>query len=119
MTTHDCLRCGVCCRHLIVEADQLDALREPRIAEVCNLPQPPADCCEVDDNEDPVSEDVWHGKVAILSPRRTADGTLAGCPFLDVASLCTIYPTRPNVCVAFAAGSQKCLEARALGPGEP
>jgi Fe-S-cluster containining protein len=113
MPNYDCRRCGACCRYLIIEADQLDALREPRIAEVCGLPQPPSNCCEVDDNDDYVAEDPWQGKVAILSPRRAPDGTLAGCTFLGPDNLCTIYPTRPNVCVAFAAGSQKCREARA------
>jgi Fe-S-cluster containining protein len=111
MTT-DCLRCGACCRSLIVEADLLDALREPRIAAVCGLPIPASDACSFDDDED--GEDPWNGRVAILSPRRTPDGHIAGCAFLDAANRCTIYPTRPNICVAFAPGSRQCREVRGL-----
>ena len=76
--TIECLRCGACCRSLIVEAELLDALREPRIAEVCGLPVPPPDACVVDEDEQPVGEDPWNGRAAILSPRRDQDGQLAG-----------------------------------------
>ena len=110
--SNECLRCGACCRSLIVEADLLDALREPRIAKVCGLPAPPPDACVVDEDEQPIGEDPWNGRVAILSPRRNQDGQLAGCAFLDTTNRCTIYPTRPNVCVAFAPGSKQCREAR-------
>ena len=100
--TNECRRCGACCRSLIVGSrptgrpSRTENCRGLRSA--CPLP----DACVVDEDEQPVGEDPWNGCVAILSPRRDQDGQLAGCAFLDATNRCTIYPTRPNVCVAFA-----------------
>ena len=42
-----------------------------------------------------------------------ACGTNRPCPFLGGDNRCTIYPTRPNVCVAMQAGDEQCQAARA------
>ena len=44
------------------------------------------------------------------------------CPFLDQDQHCSIYPARPNVCVAMEAGDEQCQLARdqaGLPPLEP
>ena len=44
------------------------------------------------------------------------------CKFLDDENRCDIYPTRPNVCVAMAAGDEQCQQARkgmGIDPLEP
>ena len=44
------------------------------------------------------------------------------CRFLSAEGRCTIYPTRPNACVAMQAGDEQCQEARGqlgLPPLEP
>jgi Fe-S-cluster containining protein len=89
-----CDSCGLCCRRLLVEADWSDVLREPRIAQECpnhgaKLP--------------PVLEQCW-----LLY----SDAKAGACPFLGDDQKCGIYPTRPNTCVTFAAGSPKCQELR-------
>jgi Fe-S-cluster containining protein len=35
------------------------------------------------------------------------------CPFLSEEKTCSIYPTRPNDCVAMQAGDEQCQQARA------
>ena len=35
------------------------------------------------------------------------------CPFLSEGKTCSIYPTRPNDCVAMQAGDEQCQQARA------
>jgi Fe-S-cluster containining protein len=76
----------------LVGADWSDVLREPRIAQEC--PNHGAKA--------PLLEQCW----ILFSARRGA------CPFLGDDQKCGIYPTRPNSCVAFAAGSAKCQELR-------
>lgn len=34
------------------------------------------------------------------------------CQFLDGNNRCSIYPTRPNACVAMEAGDEQCQAAR-------
>jgi Fe-S-cluster containining protein len=95
-----CDRCGACCKGgLIVEADELDVLREPRII-------------ESDPHwRDRTAEAVLHelrsefGKAVVLACSRP-------CTFLGSDNLCTIYPTRPNVCVGMEAGDEQCQAAR-------
>jgi Fe-S-cluster containining protein len=89
-----CDGCGLCCRHLLVEADWSDVLREPRIAQEC-----PNQVL----NNPPVLDQCW----ILYSQAKGA------CPFLSDANRCGIYPTRPNGCVTFAAGSPRCQELRA------
>lgn len=86
-----CDQCGACCRNMIIDVSFVDALREPRIAEVC----------------DPL-KDV-DGYIMACGPTHP-------CPF-DVpnrqgGSACSIYPTRPHVCVVFQPGSKRCQERR-------
>ena len=90
--------CGACCKgHLIVECDDLDVQREPRLIEV----------------------DQWHaGKPAYEVVKGIREEWKAvilpgPCPFLDGQSRCDVYPTRPNACVAFEPGSESCQEVRA------
>lgn len=82
--------CG--CVHLLVEVDPLDVLREPRINDVVPI--------RGRKHNLPVLDCTW-----LLAGHQA-------CPFLESDKRCGIYATRPNVCVAFAAGSEKCQELR-------
>ena len=103
---YECDRCGVCCQGtLIVEAYGLDVLREPRV----------------------LHADV-HGRVPTMEDLLADDGKcilLAAntpCKFLGNDNCCTIYPTRPNVCVGMEAGDTQCQDARerrGLAPLQP
>lgn len=99
MPRYECDQCGACCAGtLIVEADILDVLREPRLIE---------------------ADPHWTGKPllqvldALDEPGRCV--LLAAsrpCRFLGPDERCTIYPTRPNDCVALQAGDEQCQSAR-------
>ena len=94
-----CDQCGACCRgHLIVEADELDVLREPRhiFADPHYAGQAPDEV--VRRLQDEVGSCVI---VACGAP----------CPFL-ADNRCSIYPTRPNACVGLQAGDEQCRTAR-------
>ncbi|MCH7725096.1 MAG: YkgJ family cysteine cluster protein [Planctomycetes bacterium] len=101
MPKYECDQCGACCKHLIVEADDLDLLREPRLIE---------------------SDPHWAGKMSdrVLTELQNdfgkalviACGANRPCTFLGADDRCSIYPTRPNACVAFEAGDEQCQEAR-------
>ena len=99
----DCDSCGACCKTWRILVADEDAAREPRIAhEARRLP----------DNQ---RTEHWAYQLFPLPFHET-------CVFLDPANRCTIYDTRPRVCRAFEAGSQRCQEARAeqgLGPLAP
>ena len=99
MTTYQCDGCGACCLgHLLVEADLLDVLREPRLLK--------ADRHRSDWPLDAALRDLEDVGRSIL---------VAGvdrCPFLGGDSRCSVYPTRPNVCVAMQAGDEQCQQAR-------
>ena len=92
---YKCDNCGLCCRHLLVEADWSDVLRDPRIAQ---------ECPNLGAKHVPLLEQYW-----LLS----SEGKGGACPFLGDDQKCGIYPTRPGACVTFAAGSTKCQELRA------
>jgi Fe-S-cluster containining protein len=95
---YECDQCGACCKGtVIVEADYLDTRREPRSLN--------ADVQSNRVSQRELEED--EGKIVLL-----ACGLDKPCAFLDSGSRCAIYATRPNVCVAFEAGSQQCQEAR-------
>lgn len=85
-----CRKCGLCCVGLIIEATELDAWREPRIA---------AECKELKGMDGP----VWS----------IACGPENPCPFHLRDRTCEIYPTRPNACVGFEPGGEQCREVRA------
>lgn len=48
-----------------------------------------------------------------------ACGTDRPCTFLGSDNRCTIYPTRPNDCVAAQAGDEQCQEARRVAELPP
>lgn len=98
MPAYDCDRCGACCRHLIVEADLLDLLREPRLSDA-----DPQFCGRAID--DVLAELRDEFKVVIPTQAH-------GCAFLGNDNTCAIYPTRPNACVGLQAGDDQCQEAR-------
>ncbi len=99
MQRFECDKCGACCKGtLIVEADDLDVLREPRL--INGDPE----CCGKS-VEQMVSEIQQHGKIVLL-----ACGS--PCSFLGTDNVCSIYPTRPNACVAMQAGDEQCQDAR-------
>lgn len=93
MNTDPCQNCGLCCEHLLVEADAVDVMREPRI-----------------EIERPL------GKRAVSLSVLDACWILAGpgmpCVFLTPKKRCAIYPSRPQTCVAFVPASPKCQELR-------
>ncbi|KKK66302.1 hypothetical protein LCGC14_2965470 [marine sediment metagenome] len=81
-----CERCGACCRNAILEIQHLDVVREPRLLEHAKLL-----------DADLGHESDWDKEYFLPTP----------CPFLVVCigsivhDTCSIYPTRPNMCVAF------------------
>jgi Fe-S-cluster containining protein len=78
---HECQQCGGCCRSMILEIYHLDILREPRLAEHAILFR---------DQEGVLLLDRQY---MIPSP----------CPML-VDNKCSIYATRPAMCVVFGHG---------------
>lgn len=100
MPKFECDRCGACCEgHLIVEADDLDVLREARL----------------------VDADRYHAGAPVESVvyaiRNEFKAVIVAgpqpCPFLGDDKSCIIYPTRPNCCVGMEAGDEQCQESRA------
>ena len=105
---YQCDRCGACCRKLIIEIEMLDIAREPKLALHADpfLPDPD---WEPDDGEEyqligPLVPGFEHG--ANLN-----SGPSFSCPMLS-GNEGSIYPTRPNCCVAMQAGSDQCQSAR-------
>ncbi len=106
---YECDCCGTCCQgHLIVETDILDVLREPRLVA--------ADPHHAGKSASEVLEMLWDdkGKAIVI-----ACGTNRPCPFLNDEKRCSIYPTRPNDCVAMQAGDDQCQRARESAGLEP
>ena len=101
MLRYDCDKCGACCKgSLIVEADDLDVLREPRIVEAdLHYSGKPVEQILVE-----LQTDI--GRAVILACGQP-------CAFLGQDNRCTIYPTRPNCCVGLQAGDEQCQQARA------
>lgn len=105
---YECDSCGSCCRHLIVEIEELDMVRELRLIPVSEPFRIDEGMFLVDDDGEPVEEVIpGYGAGALL-----AAGTSLPCPLLGADNLCGIYPTRPACCVAFRAGSDQCQTAR-------
>jgi Fe-S-cluster containining protein len=103
MPKYECDQCGACCQgHLIVQAEDLDVLREPRLLEADpHYANKTADTAVAE-----LQDDFFH--VVML-----ACDSSHPCPFLGTANHCSIYPTRPNDCVAMQAGDEQCQQARA------
>lgn len=100
---YECDQCGACCRQPIIEIDWLDVTREPKLKEV-------AAPCRL------MPGDTEQDRQYIL-----ACGAGMPCRLL-AGNRCSIYPTRPNCCVAFEAGCELCQESRAaegLPPLQP
>ena len=99
MPRYECDQCGACCKgHLIVEADEIDVLREPRII-----------------SADPHYVDKSIENVLIELQDEFKCVVVAGCQpcmFLDRSDKCSIYPTRPNDCIAMQAGDEQCPRTR-------
>jgi Fe-S-cluster containining protein len=99
MTRYECDNCGACCNgYLVVEVFELDVLREPRL----------------------VSADPYYAKGTVEEALHVLQDecrclVIAGvkaCTFLDRTNRCSIYPTRPEDCVAMQAGDEQCQRDR-------
>lgn len=107
---YQCDCCGACCVQLIIEIDELDLLREPKLIGRAEAFRLPLDMCLVDDEGEERDELVpGYGAGAML-----ACGASRPCPMLGADNRCTIYPSRPNVCVGMQAGDDKCQMARGM-----
>lgn len=99
MERYECDKCGACCQGtLIVEADALDILREPRLIDADEVHRGKT-------VEQLVGEIQTQGKAVLLACGRP-------CTFLGADKMCSIYPTRPNACVGMQAGDEQCQDAR-------
>jgi len=92
-----CENCGLCCKSLIIEIDHLDVVREPKLLPVVTL---------LGGGGRITYESDWEKQY------RLACGSRHPCQMLGEDLRCGIYPTRPNCCVAFEVGSEKCNELR-------
>lgn len=88
---YECDGCGECCRQKLVDVYEVDVLREPRVGARMS----------------PLREPGLDDEIGYLNC-----GSGGKCFFLDDGNRCGIYPTRPSVCVYFAAGSDECQEVR-------
>lgn len=110
MNRFDCDQCGACCRTLIIEIEELDVVREPKLAAVAKPFKIPPGQVLLDGDDEPYTEVVpGFGGGAML-----ACGANMPCKMLGSDNRCTIYQTRPNVCVGFRAGSEQCQDARRM-----
>lgn len=85
-----CQQCGNCCKRMILEIWGLDVLREPKLVQYAKLCNGQEDECE--------AYKVW----TLPTP----------CPLL-VDNKCSIYETRPTMCVAFGYGESGCGDSDA------
>jgi len=95
-----CERCGACCRQSILEADMVDATREPALLDRGLL---------MDGRGKLKDEAEWCININ-GSPK-------IDCVFLE-GNGCSIYPTRPRCCVATIPGSPRCTDSRRV-EGKP
>lgn len=92
-----CTQCGQCCKSMILEIWGLDIIREPRLAAHAKLMAYQDDECDA------------YKQYVLPSP----------CPML-VDNKCSIYATRPTMCVSFGYGESasgdsdidRCMEMR-------
>jgi Fe-S-cluster containining protein len=73
---------------MLIDLYPVDLLREPRLGPAMK----------------PYREETDDGEVGFLWS--------APCQFLDGERRCSIYPTRPIVCVVFEAGGEECQRVR-------
>ena len=94
---YECDHCGACCKGpLLVECDDIDVQREPRLIDV--------DRRHCGKSVAQLVYEIQSEWKAVLLP--------APCPFLDGDNRCSIYPTRPNCCFGLQAGDDQCQMAR-------
>jgi Fe-S-cluster containining protein len=106
MPKFECDKCGACCNgSLIVEVEDLDVIREPRLIDA----DPHWKGTPVEQVLYEIQTDMKAVIIACGKP----------CSFLGQDNQCTIYPTRPNCCVALQAGDEQCQEARAAAGLQP
>ena len=101
----ECQKCGLCCRKLIIEIGCHDIVREPKLIPVTKqFKTADGPCGFITGGEDDgcANHDGTCHMLTCCGP----------CPLLSDNNLCTIYPTRPNVCVGFSAGGTQCRELR-------
>lgn len=97
MPVYECDGCGACCQGLLlIEVYELDLLREPRLQTVDPRHAGRSRADSLDELSDP-------DRCLIIA---------GCCPFLSPDKRCSIYPTRPNACVAMAAGDEQCQQVR-------
>ena len=99
----DCQQCSQCCRKLAIEIGCHDIVREPQLAKVVKLFRGVGDgpCGFDDETNETLHDDPCHSLIIGKA-----------CPMLGPDNRCTIYPTRPNVCVGFKAGGAQCRKLR-------
>lgn len=98
---YQCDNCGLCCTQTFIKVNAVDVLREPKIL----------GCRRIKVGER-VTEQWMLNK---LEEESVSHGP---CTFHDGKG-CTIYGTRPNLCVAFQAGSEACQSLRAKAGLQP
>lgn len=89
-----CKDCGLCCKTMIIEIDHIDVVREPRLLPIVTL---------LDSGGRIKYDSDWEKQYSLAC---------GGCQLLSEDNRCTIYPTRPNCCVAFEVGGERCQEMR-------
>lgn len=121
MPRYECDMCGACCKgYLIVEAYELDVMREPRLATNHISADKAYDILDVDPAA--VVDVMAHFDAELGRCLVLACGTDHPCRFLNEENRCAIYPTRPNACVSMEAGDDQCQASRqeaGLPPLEP
>ncbi len=91
-----CDSCGACCSGmLIIEIDHLDVVREPKLLDHAKL---------LDGNGKITFDSDWEKQYGLSCSKP--------CGLLGSDNRCTIYSSRPNVCVGFEAGSARCQTTR-------
>ena len=90
---YECDNCGLCCTSTLIMATDIDVQREPKLRACKRM---------VDHDGKPTNNYLMN-----LPP----DDPKGGCRFHD-GKQCTIYPTRPHVCVGFQAGGEDCQYLR-------
>ena len=108
MSKYECDQCGACCKSLLVETYELDVIREPKLLSA---------------NIGTWTRDKTREQIMMRLQEEDTCLIIAGpskpCCFLGQDNKCSIYPTRPNVCVAMEAGDEQCQMGRQSAGLEP
>ena len=99
MPKFECDSCGACCKgNLLIECDEIDVLREPRLID--------ADRHHAGKSVDQMVREITEDCMAVLL------NCGHRCQFLGEDNRCGIYPTRPNCCVGMEPGDEQCQYSR-------